>query len=70
MNQKDLATVTHASNFIVQFLFLFDKCICFQACMIDISIVQSYENGKAIPNQAIITKIEKALGAKIRPPKK
>jgi len=29
-------------------------------------IVQQYEAGKGIPNQAILSKMEKALGVKIR----
>ncbi|XP_057958562.1 multiprotein-bridging factor 1b isoform X1 [Malania oleifera] len=29
-------------------------------------IIQEYESGKAIPNQQIITKLERALGAKLR----
>eukprot|EP00742_Colponemidia_sp_Colp-10_P000515 GILJ01000561.1.p1 GENE.GILJ01000561.1~~GILJ01000561.1.p1 ORF type:complete len:151 (-),score=28.12 GILJ01000561.1:187-618(-) len=34
-------------------------------------IINEYEAGKAIPNPAIITKIERALGARLpRPPKK
>eukprot|EP01094_Clydonella_sp_ATCC50884_P023328 TRINITY_DN555_c0_g1_i1.p2 TRINITY_DN555_c0_g1~~TRINITY_DN555_c0_g1_i1.p2 ORF type:complete len:142 (+),score=56.56 TRINITY_DN555_c0_g1_i1:46-471(+) len=34
-------------------------------------VVQSYEQGKAIPNNAIIRKMEKALGVRLpRPPKK
>jgi len=30
------------------------------------SVVQQYEQGKAIPNQKVLTKMEKALGGKIR----
>lgn len=40
-----------------------------QLCMIDSKIVNEYEQGKAIPNQAIINKLEKALGARLRPEK-
>lgn len=29
-------------------------------------IIQEYESGKAIPNQQIISKLERALGAKLR----
>lgn len=29
-------------------------------------IIQEYESGKAIPNQQIITKLERALGVKLR----
>ncbi|KAL6984818.1 Multiprotein-bridging factor 1c [Sarracenia purpurea var. burkii] len=29
-------------------------------------VVQEYENGKAIPNQAVLAKMEKVLGVKIR----
>ena len=29
-------------------------------------IIQTYENGKALPNQAIIGKIERALGCQLR----
>lgn len=29
-------------------------------------IIQEYESGKAIPNQQIITKLERVLGAKLR----
>ena len=35
-------------------------------CGVNASVIQSYENGKAIPNQAIITKIERALGCQLR----
>jgi ribosome-binding protein aMBF1 (putative translation factor) len=37
---------------------------------LDAKIIVEYENGKAIPNQQIINKLEKALGAKLREPKK
>lgn len=30
------------------------------------SVVQTYENGKAVPNQKVISKMEKALGVKLR----
>jgi putative transcription factor len=33
-------------------------------------VVQDYEAGKAIPNPAIISKLERALGVKLRPAKK
>ena len=33
------------------------------------SVVTSYENGKAIPTSEMLNKIEKALGAKVRPNK-
>lgn len=29
-------------------------------------VVQEYENGKAVPNQAVLAKMEKALGVKLR----
>ena len=29
-------------------------------------VVQEYENGKAVPNQAVLTKMEKVLGVKLR----
>lgn len=29
-------------------------------------IIQEYESGKAIPNQQILTKLERALGKKLR----
>ncbi|XP_048430383.1 multiprotein-bridging factor 1a isoform X1 [Pyrus x bretschneideri] len=29
-------------------------------------VIQEYESGKAIPNQQVITKLERALGAKLR----
>ncbi|KAM1413362.1 hypothetical protein ACFXTO_025970 [Malus domestica] len=29
-------------------------------------VIQDYESGKAIPNQQVITKLERALGAKLR----
>lgn len=29
-------------------------------------VIQEYESGKAIPNQAILSKLEKALGVKLR----
>ncbi|KAJ4846393.1 Multiprotein-bridging factor 1c [Turnera subulata] len=29
-------------------------------------VVQEYENGKAVPNQAILAKMERALGVKLR----
>ncbi|CAN6706362.1 unnamed protein product [Malus baccata var. baccata] len=31
-------------------------------------VIQEYESGKAIPNQQVITKLERALGAKLRGP--
>eukprot|EP01098_Paradermamoeba_levis_P004783 TRINITY_DN2044_c0_g1_i1.p1 TRINITY_DN2044_c0_g1~~TRINITY_DN2044_c0_g1_i1.p1 ORF type:complete len:135 (+),score=52.06 TRINITY_DN2044_c0_g1_i1:118-522(+) len=31
-----------------------------------VSVVESYENGKAIPNNQILSKMERALGAKLR----
>eukprot|EP00174_Griffithsia_okiensis_P000787 GO256345.1.p1 GENE.GO256345.1~~GO256345.1.p1 ORF type:complete len:135 (+),score=11.87 GO256345.1:123-527(+) len=35
------------------------------------AVINQYENGKAIPNGQLISKIERALGAKLpRPPKK
>ena len=40
-----------------------------KACAIDAKIIVQYENGKAIPNPNIINKLEKALGAKLRPEK-
>ena len=34
-------------------------------------VIQQYENGQAVPNPQIISKIERALGVKLpRPPKK
>ncbi|KAL3535765.1 hypothetical protein ACH5RR_004226 [Cinchona calisaya] len=33
-------------------------------------VVQEYENGKAVPNQAILAKMEKVLGVKLRRLKK
>jgi putative transcription factor len=34
-------------------------------------VIQGYENGKEVPNNAVIAKIEKALGCKLpRMPKK
>ena len=33
-------------------------------------VVQSYENGKAIPSNQILSKIERALGCKLRGGKK
>mmetsp|Transcript_5991 Transcript_5991/g.10783 ORF Transcript_5991/g.10783 Transcript_5991/m.10783 type:complete len:131 (-) Transcript_5991:174-566(-) len=33
-------------------------------------VVNQYESGKAIPEGAVISKMEKALGTKLRPPKK
>ena len=35
----------------------------------DQKTITEYENGKAIPNPAIINKLERALGAKLRPQK-
>jgi putative transcription factor len=35
------------------------------------TVINEYESGRAIPNGALIAKIERALGAKLpRPPKK
>lgn len=31
-----------------------------------IQVVQEYENGKAVPNQAVLAKMEKILGVKLR----
>jgi len=33
-------------------------------------VVNQYESGKAIPNGQVISKMERVLGAKLRPPKK
>ena len=33
-------------------------------------VVQEYENGKAIPNQQVLGKLERALGVKLRGKKK
>lgn len=42
-----------------------------QALVMDAKTVQEYEQGKAIPNNAVIAKMEKALGVKLpRAPKK
>ena len=30
------------------------------------NVIQEYENGKAIPNQQVISKLERALGVKLR----
>ncbi|WP_159299319.1 helix-turn-helix domain-containing protein, partial [Klebsiella pneumoniae] len=35
-----------------------------------VQILQEYESGKAIPNQQIIVKLERALGVKLRGEKK
>ncbi|KAE8705831.1 Multiprotein-bridging factor 1c [Hibiscus syriacus] len=32
----------------------------------DLKVVQEYENGKAVPNQAVLAKIERVLGVKLR----
>ena len=37
-----------------------------QMCGLQASVVQSYENGKAVPNHGIIQKLEKALGCQLR----
>merc|ERR1711907_569442 len=37
-----------------------------QVCGVQANVIQTYENGKAVPNQQIITKIEKALGCQLR----
>lgn len=31
-----------------------------------VEVVREYENGKAIPNQQVLTKLERALGVKLR----
>jgi len=36
-----------------------------QALVMDVKIVNEYESGKAIPNNAVIAKMEKALGVKL-----
>jgi ribosome-binding protein aMBF1 (putative translation factor) len=42
-----------------------------QKLMTDVKTVQEYESGKAIPNNALIAKMERELGAKLpRAPKK
>lgn len=33
-------------------------------------VINEYENGRAVPNPNIINKLEKALGTKLRDPKK
>ena len=30
------------------------------------TVVQMYENGKAVPSTAVLSKLERALGAKLR----
>jgi len=44
-------------------------CYSCQACALDAKIINEYESGKAIPNPNIINKLEKALGARLRPDK-
>lgn len=34
------------------------------------SVIQDYESGKVIPNPALISKMEKVLGVRLRDPKK
>lgn len=36
-----------------------------QRCNLQVSVVQSYENGKAIPNAQVISKLSRALGVKL-----
>lgn len=51
--QKELATVLTSNPFPTQL----------QQIQEQISIVQTYENGKAIPNEKILAKMRKALGS-------
>merc|ERR1712226_82659 len=42
-----------------------------EACSMKQDIIRDYENGKAIPENGVIAKMEKAMGCKLpRPPKK
>jgi putative transcription factor len=41
-------------------------CILLQIINEKPQVIQEYESGKAIPNQQIIGKLERALGAKLR----
>ena len=61
MSQKDLAVVC---------FFLFLKLLFLQRLNVKASVIQEYESGKAIPNPALISKMEKILGAKLRESKK
>mmetsp|Transcript_26058 Transcript_26058/g.46272 ORF Transcript_26058/g.46272 Transcript_26058/m.46272 type:complete len:143 (+) Transcript_26058:107-535(+) len=36
-----------------------------QACQLQASVIQQYENGKAIPNGQIISKLSRALGCRL-----
>ena len=50
---------------------LFGACtLCFMFTLQQINekpqVIQEYESGKAIPNQQIIVKLERALGTKLR----
>jgi putative transcription factor len=40
--------------------------VCLQIINEKPQVIQEYESGKAIPNQQIIVKLERALGAKLR----
>lgn len=35
-----------------------------QQCQLQVSVIQSYENGKAIPNGQIISKLSRVLGTR------
>mmetsp|Transcript_76510 Transcript_76510/g.153615 ORF Transcript_76510/g.153615 Transcript_76510/m.153615 type:complete len:96 (-) Transcript_76510:211-498(-) len=71
MSQKDLAAVRILFDVSETNQALTQSFVAtlLQACAIDSKIVNEYETGKAIPNPSIITKLEKALGAKLRPQK-
>jgi ribosome-binding protein aMBF1 (putative translation factor) len=52
---------------IALFLFqIFIRGFCWQQINEKPQVIQEYESGKAIPNQQIISKLEKVLGTKLR----
>ena len=59
LTQKDLAVVGVSVS-------LADS----QKLNVKASVIQDYESGKVIPNPALISKMEKVLGVRLRDPKK
>lgn len=81
LTQAQLAQVSifHMYNHVLQpcFLFFLKKIffalllvtfgICFSQMINEKpQVIQEYESGKAIPNQQVISKLERALGVKLR----
>lgn len=58
MSQKDLAVVGNV------------RLVWLQKLNVKVSVIQEYESGKVVPNPALISKMERILGTKLRESKK